>query len=196
MGLSEVRPVELTAAGVTVRALRRSDEAAWHDLRRRNREWLRPWEATLPPGRREPTLTFGGLVRRERRQWRDETGFPFVITVDGQLVGRVAVAGVRWGAECGASLGYWVDEGHAGRGIVPTAVALASKHSFAVGLHRLEIAVRPENDASIRVAEKLGFAQEGLRRSYLYIDGDWRDHRVFVRTQDMARIGRYWESGH
>ncbi|WP_084099660.1 GNAT family N-acetyltransferase [Demequina sp. NBRC 110051] len=190
-----MRPVELTQDGVTIRVLRRSDEDQWHALRRRNREWLRPWEATLPPGRSEPSLTFTGLVRREKRQWRDNTGYPFVISVGGELVGRVAVAGVRWGAECGASIGYWVDQAHAGRGIVPTAVALATQHGFAAGLHRLEIAVRPENTASLRVAHKLGFVEEGLRRSYLFIDGDWRDHQVFVRTQAMARIGRYWDSG-
>ncbi|WP_084128909.1 GNAT family N-acetyltransferase [Demequina sp. NBRC 110055] len=191
-----MRPVELARGDITLRALKRSDEAAWHALRSRNRAWLRPWEATLPPGRREPQLTFAGLVRRERRQWRDDAGYPFVITSNGDLVGRVAVAGIRWGAECGASIGYWIDEAHAGRGMTPTAVALATEHCFAAGLHRVEVAVRPENAASVRVAEKLGFVEEGLRRSYLYIDGDWRDHRVFVRTQGMARIGRYWDSGH
>ncbi len=61
-----------------------------------------------------------------------------------------------------------------------------------MGLHRLEIAIRPENAASRRIAEKLGFVEEGMRRSYLYIDGGWRDHVIFFRTLDMPRSGRYW----
>lgn len=192
---ADVAPVELSRGGVTLRPLRRSDEREWHAVRARNREWLRPWEATLPPGRREAPLTYAGLVSRERKQWREGSAQPYVVTVAGEIVGRVAVAGIRWGAECGGSIGYWVDQAHAGRGVTPTAVALAADHAFAAGLHRLEIAVRPENFASLRVAEKLGFVDEGLRRSYLNIDGAWRDHRVFARTQDMPRIGRYWTRG-
>ncbi len=51
-----------------------------------------------------------------------------------------------------------------------------------MGLHRVEINIRPENTASLRVVAKLGFRDEGLRRSYLHIDGDWRDHRTFALT--------------
>ena len=50
-----------------------------------------------------------------------------------------------------------------------------------VGLHRVEVNIRPENAASRRVVEKLGFREEGLRPRYLHIDGDWRDH-VVVRA--------------
>jgi len=48
-------------------------------------------------------------------------------------------------------------------------------------LHRIEIALRPENGASKRVAEKAGYVFEGLRPRYLHIDSGWRDHIVFVK---------------
>jgi ribosomal-protein-alanine N-acetyltransferase len=51
-------------------------------------------------------------------------------------------------------------------------------------LHRVEIAIRPENSASLRVVEKLKMQYEGLRRSYIHINGAWRDHHVFVVTED------------
>ena len=71
-----------------------------------------------------------------------------------------------------AHIGYWVDREVAGRGIIPTAVALACDHCwFGLGLHRVEINIRPENVASCRVVEKLGFRVEGLRPRYLHIDG-------------------------
>lgn len=191
-----MRPVELTSGDITLRCLARADETEWLAVRRRHRAWLGPWEASTPPGRADAPVTFPQLVRRERRQWKDESGYPFVIVHEGELVGRVTVAGIRWGAECGASIGYWIAQTHAGRGIVPRAVAMASEHAFSRGIHRLEIAVRPENDASLRVAAKLGFREEGLRRSHLYIDGAWRDHRVFALTQGEPRTGRYWISDH
>ena len=89
-----------------------------------------------------------------------------------------------------ATLGYWVDQARAGRGIVPTAVALATDHCFsALGLHRMEINIRPENGPSLRVVEKLGFRDEGLRLRYLHIDGEWADHRSFALTAEEVPEG-------
>jgi len=176
----------LRDAEVVVRPLRRSDEEVWLALRRDNRAWLNPWEATAPPGRAEPSVSFAAFARAERRAWRRRTAFAAVVEVHGVIVGRVSVGGIRWGAERGGSIGYWIAQHDAGRGITPRAVALIAEYAFAQGLHRLEIAVRPENAASLRVVEKLGFRDEGVRPSYLYIDGDWRDHRVFALTADEA----------
>jgi [ribosomal protein S5]-alanine N-acetyltransferase len=69
--------------------------------------------------------------------------------------------------------------------VIPTALALAVDHCFfTVGLHRIEVNIRPENHASLRVVEKLGFRQEGLRERFLHIDGDWRDHLSFALTTE------------
>jgi len=56
-----------------------------------------------------------------------------------------------------------------------------------MGLHRVEVNIRPENAASLRVVEKLGFRDEGLRERYLHIDGAWRDHRTFALTVEDIR---------
>ena len=72
-----------------------------------------------------------------------------------------------------------------------TAVALAVDHCFGpVGLHRIEINSRPENTRSLRVVEKLGFRDEGLRERLLHIDGAWRDHVGYALTsEDVAAEG-------
>ncbi|MDN4471912.1 GNAT family N-acetyltransferase [Demequina zhanjiangensis] len=178
--------------GIVLRRLRRRDEREWLALRDRNREWLRPWEATAPPGQTSRAITFGEMVRREAREWRRATAYPMAIEVEGALVGRVSVTGITWGPECGGSIGYWVSEHRAGEGIAPRAVTLAADYAYAQGLHRLEIAMRPDNVPSIRVARKVGFRDEGLRRSYLYIDGAWRDHRVFALTAQEPRPWHTW----
>ncbi|WP_082104303.1 GNAT family N-acetyltransferase [Demequina soli] len=186
------RDLVLEAPGVRLRPLHARDESAWLTLRAANREWLKPWEASVPPEGEAPDMSFRSFVRLERRQRRDLESIALAIEVDGALVGRVAVAGIQWGAQRSASLGYWIAREHAGRGTVTRASALVLDHAFRAGLHRIEIAIRPENAASRRVAEKLGFTEEGVRRSYLYIDGAWRDHVIFARTQDEPRTGRYW----
>ena len=46
------------------------------------------------------------------------------------------------------------------------------------------MAIRPENTASLRVVEKLGFTEIGYAPGYLHIDGDWRDHKLFAVTAE------------
>lgn len=107
-----------------------------------------------------------------------------------RLVGQLTVSSITWGSLRSANIGYWVDETVAGRGITPTAVALAVDHCFrAGGMHRIEVCIRPENAASLRVVHKLGFRSEGLRRGYLHIDGDWRDHEAFALTSEEVPDG-------
>ena len=56
-------------------------------------------------------------------------------------------------------------------------------HCFcAAGLHRIEIAIRPENSNSLRVVEKLGLREVGYAPRFLHIDGAWRDHRIYAVT--------------
>ena len=48
-----------------------------------------------------------------------------------------------------------------------------------LGLHRLEAACLPENEASSGLLLRAGFTQEGRAAAYLKINGDWRDHLLF-----------------
>jgi ribosomal-protein-alanine N-acetyltransferase len=115
---------------------------------------------------------------------------PFVVEVQGRLQGQLNVANVMYGSVSSAVLGYWVSPEVAGRGVMPTAVALVTDYLMdQVGLHRVEINVRPENVASLRVIQKLGFRYEGLKQRYIHINGDWRDHYVFALTQEELPEG-------
>ena len=70
------------------------------------------------------------------------------------------------------------------------AVALVIDHCFGpVGLHRIEVAIRPENASSLRVVEKLGINEVGYAPRFLHIDGDWRDHRIFAITREDVPVG-------
>jgi len=121
------------------------------------------------------------MVSALRREARSGRVLPFVVTFDGTLVGQLTVGNIQYGSLRGGHVGYWVSQEYAGRGIIPTAVALATDHAFReLRLHRVEIAMRPENLPSRRVAEKLGFRYEGERAAFLHIDGEWRDHLVYV----------------
>lgn len=134
--------------------------------------------------------SFAGMVHELRSSARRGHGMPFVTTLDGRLVGQVTVNGITWGSARMASIGYWIDRRYAGQGITPVAVALAVDHCLGtVGLHRIEIAVRPENVASLRVVAKLGLRQEGAAARFLHINGAWRDHVVFAVTAEEVPEG-------
>jgi ribosomal-protein-alanine N-acetyltransferase len=181
--------VTLRDGRVALRPISQRDRVVWTRVRAENREWLAAWEATPPRAVAAP-VSFHTMVRHLRSQARRGQLLPFVVTYDGELAGQLTVGGITYGSLCSAHIGYWVDSRVAGRGVMPTAVALAVDHCFRVlGLHRIEVNIRPENTASLRVVEKLGFGEEGLRRSFLHISGAWRDHRSFALTVEDVPEG-------
>ena len=183
-------PVRLSSGEVTLRPLTYSDARAWRDARRRSASWLRPWDATIPPGADARPSTFRSLVRRLHQQARAGTTYPFAVDVDGQFAGQVTVNNIVRGSAQFASVGYWLDSEYAGRGVMPRAVALVIDHCFTrAGLHRIEIAIRPENSNSLRVVEKLGLREVGYAPKFLHIDGDWRDHRIYAVTREECPEG-------
>jgi ribosomal-protein-alanine N-acetyltransferase len=183
-------PVRLVDGEVTLRPLAVSDHDDWRRARQRNAAWLVPWDATVPPGGEARPTSFKQLVRRLSRQARAGTTFPFAIEVEGRFAGQVTVNNVVRGSAQFASVGYWIDRDFAGRGVMPRAVALVIDHCFtAAGLHRVEIAIRPENSNSLRVVEKLGIHEVGYAPRFLHIDGAWRDHRIYAITKEEAPDG-------
>ena len=160
---------------------------------RRGRRPTRPRADALPDYRQ--------MVRSLNAQAAQSTALPFLITsgppasASRAIVGQLTVSSIVWGSAMMATLGYWVDQDRAGQGIAPTAVAMATDHCFSVlGLHRMEINIRPENGPSLRVVEKLGFRDEGYRQRYLHINGEWADHRSFALTSEEVPEGllRRW----
>jgi ribosomal-protein-alanine N-acetyltransferase len=195
-------PATLASGPVTLRPLGWRDGPSWVAARRRNVDWLIEWEATPPDadgaGGAVPAAasTFVTMVRRMRAEARQGRGLPFAVLYDGDFAGQLNVGGVVRGSLHSAHLGYWLDREFAGRGVMPTAVALVTDHCFGpVGLHRVEVNIRPENAASRRVVEKLGFREEGLRRRFLHIAGDWRDHISYALTREEVPGGllRRWQ---
>ncbi len=144
----------------------------------------------MPPGGSTGATSYPAMAAEWLRQARAGRAMPFALTYEGDFVGQVTVTALTWGSARSAQVGYWVDQRVAGRGVVPTAVAMVIDHLFeAAGLHRVEIAVRPENTASLRVVEKLALRQEGAAPRYLHIDGDWRDHLLFALTAEEVPDG-------
>ncbi|GAA0740286.1 GNAT family N-acetyltransferase [Dactylosporangium roseum] len=186
-------PAVLSDGPVVLRPYRRSDARAWAEVRRANEQWLAKWEPT-PYGTwhdLNSPAAFRAVHADLRRAARQGGAMPFAVCYDGTLVGQITLGNIVRRAFCSGYAGYWIDARFAGRGIIPTALALVVDHAFSVGgLHRIEVNIRPDNLASRRVVEKLGFRQEAYHHRYLHIDGDWRDHLGYaMTTEDLTGEG-------
>ena len=95
-------------------------------------------------------------------------------------LGQIHLSQIARRAFCNAMLGYSIDAGFEGRGLMREALVAALTDAFSprVRLHRVQANVRPENSRSLALLSRLGFEHEGLAREYLFIDGAWRDHAL------------------
>ncbi|MFG1784914.1 MULTISPECIES: GNAT family N-acetyltransferase [Rhodococcus] len=178
-------PLTVGAGRVTLRPIRLRDAAAWSRIRIRDQEHLEPWEPTGegPWEDRHHIGNWPGLCASLRSEARKGRMVPLVIELDGKFCGQLTIGNVVRGALRSAWIGYWVTREVGGQGVATAAVALGLDHSFgALGLHRVEATVRPENLASQAVLRNVGFREEGLLRRYLDVDGAWRDHLLVAMT--------------
>lgn len=174
---------------VVLRPLSMRDKGEWNVVRTENAEYVGQWEPTAPDGIGQ-RITFRQYVRGFDKEARAGRILPFVIVVDGRIAGQMHLFGIVHGSLLSGAAGYWVARRQAGQGLATRALAALCDHAFhEAGLHRVEVNIRPENTASLRVVEHLGFRDEGIRARYLHINGGWRDHRTYsLTTEDL--LGR------
>jgi ribosomal-protein-alanine N-acetyltransferase len=112
---------------------------------------------------------------------REGKTMPLVVEYQGEFVGQINVSDITYGSLRGCHFGYWIAESASDKGVMTTASALVTDHLLqTLQMHRIEIAVRPENIPSNRLAVRLGYRFEGIRPDFLHINHQWRDHNVYV----------------
>ena len=176
-------PLEtLTTARLVLRASHPALAAAVAAFYRRNRQPHACWNPPLAEstfteeGQAESlTATHVGMAAGSGIGWwlfaRDDAH---------TALGQIHLSQIARRAFCNAMLGYSIDAGFEGRGLMHEALVAALTDAFGprVHLHRVQANVRPENSRSLALLSRLGFEHEGLAREYLFIDGAWRDHAM------------------
>jgi ribosomal-protein-alanine N-acetyltransferase len=155
------------------------------ELQRANREFLEPWT----PERSPAYFTVEGqrrVISDVLTLYTKGTALPYVILCDGVVVGRATLSDIVAGVFCSCHLGYWVSEGHNGRGLATTAVGEIMRIAFGeLGLHRVEAGTMPHNVRSRAVLERNGFVRYGYAPAYLRIGGAWRDHVLYQALNEI-----------
>lgn len=163
---------------------------------RRNVAHLAPWDPPMPTGFltletqalriEQATLAF---ERGEAlRWWLQPVDDPLTI------VGVIGLSQIARGVFHSAALGYAIDAACQGQGLMSEALQAVLAEAFGerVALHRVQAAVRPENQRSVALLSRLGFESIGLARDYLFIDGAWRDHGLWQRLNPAFRVPIDW----
>jgi len=162
------------------------DYAQWSEVRGASREFLAPWEPVWAAD--ELTrAAFRRRLRRYQREIRNDLAYPFFVfrKSDSALMGGCTLTNVRRGVTQSAAIGYWIGTPFARQGYMYGALTVIQPFAFELlGLHRLEAACLPENQASRQLLLKAGFKEEGTARRYLQINGEWRDHILLALLED------------
>ena len=150
----------------------------------RNEEHLRQYEPTRDSG----FYTYEGqkeILTESFRQFIDGTSIDLGIFKDEKLIGKIKLSNIVYGILRNAFVGYSIDKEHQGKGYMKEALNTVCSYAFEeMGLHRLEASTLIENSRSQGVLKACGFNELGISEKYLYINGEWRDHKIFYKVND------------
>ncbi len=174
---SQLRGLRLERNRVYLRFPVQRDWRNWAALRAESRDFLAPWEPTWA----YDALTRGAFRRRlkmYKAELRQGVTYSFLILrrVDDVLLGGITLSNLRRGVAQSATLGYWIGSPYRNQGYMTDSLAVILEFAFSrIGLHRVEAACLPANEASRRLLLRSGFREEGYAREYLRISGRWQD---------------------
>lgn len=144
------------------------------------------------------TFMQAGLTEARALEWINTAnewwhrGYPRFAVVDAsgdRLLGQVGL-GIN-DRQLSAEGYYWVDRSERRRGVASRALGLVADWGFSNGIERLFLLIHPENQASNRLAARMGFTREGVLRSYEPIKGRRPD---LVSWSLLPKDPRAWRS--
>lgn len=160
---------------LVLRPLVARDAGELYMLLDRHRDLLSRYMNWLPQTRSANDLNF--YILKLDGFWR--SGITYGIFENDQMLGTVGFHQSDH-RNSRTEVGYWLAPPFHNRGIGTRSVRLALETAFNLtDVHRIEAKIQPDNRASIRLVEKLGFQFEGLEREGVRFDSGYRDHRIY-----------------
>lgn len=139
------------------------------------------------------------FIRDSTQAWKEDRAWDYSIRIlddPGRHVGNVSLWTVSKLGKI-AEIGYWVRSDETNRGICTEAVDRLLSEAFgSMGYHKVVLRIAVGNEASDRVAEKLGFTKEGVLREELLIRGNWVDHSLWSLLDREYRALRRRSAAH
>ncbi len=129
--------------------------------------------------------TFKVMLSENQRLFEDDSAIKLAVMNKDKtkVIGVCNFTNIIRGAFQACNLGYSIDKQYQSKGVMFEALDAAIRYVFKqLGLHRVMANYVCENDRSSAVLKRLGFEQEGIAKSYLKINGQWRDHVLTAKV--------------
>jgi len=157
----------------------------------RNRDFLKNWEPWRAPEFYTLECQQRDLQNQREKINRGELFKVWLFKKDdlalNKVIGLVSLNNITRGYFQSALIGYGLDQSEVNKGCITEAARAVIAFAFEeLKLHKLEANIMPHNRASLRVAEKLGFQQEGMLCKYLQINGSWQEHIRMVLNKEAV----------
>lgn len=173
--------VELKSKNFTIRNLTPDDAEQLTEYYIRNEEHLKSFE----PTRDSSFYTYEAqreILLESYRQLMTGVCSDLGIYIEDKLIGKIKISNIVYGVFKSAILGYSIDKDYEGKGYMKEAVLVALDYAKNyLDLHRIEASILTDNMRSKGVLLGCGFEEVGLNKSYLFINGKWRDHITFYK---------------
>lgn len=170
-----------------LREVRCADAVELFQVVDRNRTYLRQWMPWLDTTRTvEDVRTF---LKTALGQAAENRGFQAAVLVEGRIVGVIGHHGIDW-PNRSTTIGYWLDQGYQGQGLMTLSGRAIVKHAFReLGLNRVEIRCATENARSRAIAHRLAFRLEGTRREAEWLRDRFVDHAIYGQLEEEWAAG-------
>ncbi|WOJ95594.1 GNAT family protein [Congregibacter brevis] len=175
--LSEHRRIDVDAE-LRLEALELGHAPAIFDCVGQNREHLRRWLLWVDKTESQSDIEI--FLSSEVEKWLDGTAAGYAIFCNTQLCGVAGFNQLDRNNAVG-EIGYWLAESYTGQGIMTCVANTLCDYGFKqLGLKRIEIRCATGNNASRRVAERVGSELERIEEAAVVLNGEYVDHAVYA----------------
>ncbi|MCI5727066.1 MAG: GNAT family N-acetyltransferase [Clostridium sp.] len=123
------------------------------------------------------------IIQEGYRQFLNGTSMECGIFIENKLIGIIKLSNVVYGIFKNGIIGYSIDKEQEGKGYMKEALMAVIEYAFKeMRLHRIEASALVENERSKGVLKACGFKELGVNEKYLFINGKWRDHITYYKT--------------
>ena len=179
--------IQLADKDLLLRPFRLSDATGLYCAVRESLKELKPWMSWATDSYSE--LTAREYITIARARWEEHTFYAFAITRENEILGACTLSSIHPIYHF-CNLGYWVRTPYHGQGIAGRAAKHVARFGFEnLGLIRVEIVIGVQNQASLRVAEKIGAHDEGILLNRMVVGKSIYDaHMYSLLPSDFGMV--------
>ncbi len=184
-----VSSVSLVDKDLLLRPFRFGDAAGLYWAVHESLKELRPWMSWATDEYTE--MTAREYITIARARWDEHAFYAFALTRGEEILGACTLSSIH-SIYRFCNLGYWVRTSCRGQGLAGRAAQLVARFAFeTLGLIRVEIVIAVGNQASLRVAEKIGAHDEGILLNRMVVGKSIYDaHMYSLLPSDFDLVAR------